>query len=181
MTEGPGAAATSARVGLRPVTEEDRDFLEQVYASTRVEELAQVDWTDEQTAAFVRMQFRAQDAYYREHYPDASLAVVMADGEPVGRLYVDRWPGEIRIMDIALLPERRNAGIGSFLLGRVMDEAAASGRKVSIHVELFNRALELYRRLGFVPVGEHGVYLLMEWTPPGPPSGRTAAQEMTAS
>jgi ribosomal protein S18 acetylase RimI-like enzyme len=32
-------------------------------------------------------------------------------------------------------------------------------------VELFNRALRLYERLGFRRVGDHGPYYLMEWTP----------------
>jgi predicted GNAT family acetyltransferase len=51
------------------------------------------------------------------------------------------------------------------LIRRLFDEADASGRKVSIHVELFNLARRLYERLGFVPAAERGVYLLMERAP----------------
>jgi ribosomal protein S18 acetylase RimI-like enzyme len=80
---------------------------------------------------------------------------------------VARWAEEIRIVDISLLPAFRGAGAGSELLGVLMDEAAAAGKRLSIHVERENRALGLYRRLGFRPVGEHGVHLRMEWDPAG--------------
>ena len=164
----------TSELALRPAVPGDRDLLLRVYGSTRADELALVDWPDEQKRAFVGMQFEAQDRHYREHYPSASFDVVEVGGEPVGRLYVDRRPAEIRVVDIALLPEHRNGGLGTTLLLRVMEEAAASGRTVTIHVEVFNPALRLYARLGFRPVEEHGVHRLREWVPGGP-DGRERA------
>src|SRR6476469_3519979 len=90
---------------LRPITPEDVPFLAAVYASTRWEELAPTGWSDEEKAVFCRRQFDAQSAHYRENYPGASLQVIERDGVSIGRLYVARWESEIRIMDIALLPE----------------------------------------------------------------------------
>ncbi len=161
----PGDAEPARRVGLRPVTAGDEDFLCAVYASTRADELTLVDWSDTDKAAFVAMQFAAQTAHYREHYPDAYQAVIEVDGAPVGRLYLDRRTDEIRIVDIALLPEARGHGVGAHLLRRVLEEGAARGVPVRIHVERFNRALGLYRRLGFSEIGESGVHVFMEWTP----------------
>ena len=115
--------------GLRPARAEDREFLLRVYASTREEELRLVDWSDEQKAAFVRQQFEAQDAYYREHYDPATFDVIEADGTPAGRLYVARWEDEIRIIDIALLPEHRRRGIGTALLRALLDEAGEAGMR----------------------------------------------------
>src|SRR5690242_8179053 len=102
---------SSMNTVLRPATVADDAFLRAVYASTRGEELAQMAWTDEQKRAFTDMQFEAQDRHYREHYPTARFLIIEADGVPAGRLYVDRWTREIRIMDIALLPEHRRKGI----------------------------------------------------------------------
>ena len=153
------------RVALRPVTGADRDFLVVVYGSTRDEELSQVAWADGQREAFVRMQFDAQDADYRVRNPRGTFEVIEVGGRPAGRLYVDRRPGDIRIVDIALLPEFRGRGIGAHLIGVLVDEAAASGCKVSIHVEIHNRAAELYARLGFVVAAEQGPFRRMEWTP----------------
>jgi GNAT superfamily N-acetyltransferase len=150
-------------VTLRPITDADLPFLLQLYASTRVEELAQVPWTDEQKAAFIVQQFQAQHAWWQEHYTGARFDLVLVDGEPAGRLYVDVWEREVRVVDIALWPAHRGTGIGSMLLGRVFEEGDAVGKPVSIHVEVFNPARRLYDRLGFVEKGTHGdVYILME-------------------
>jgi ribosomal protein S18 acetylase RimI-like enzyme len=147
---------------LRPVTPGDNAFLASVYASTRAGEMAIVPWSDEQKEAFVAQQFAAQSAHYATHYPHMSADVVVVDGEPAGRLLVDRWDREIRIVDISLLPAFRGRGIGSTLLQELMAEAAESERSLSIHVERNNAALRLYERLGFEPAGDEGVYLRME-------------------
>ncbi|HEV3000232.1 MAG TPA: GNAT family N-acetyltransferase [Solirubrobacteraceae bacterium] len=150
---------------LRPVVDSDRAFLVELYGSVREPELAQVPWDDATKRAFVEQQFAAQDAHYRQHYPGATLDVVEVDGRRAGRLYVHRGPSDIRIMDVALAPAFRNRGIGTTLLSELIEEAQASGRKLSIHVEVNNPARALYERLGFAPAGEHGVYVLMERAP----------------
>ena len=152
---------------LRPATEADREFLLELYAGTREEELAQVAWDDAMRGAFLEQQFSAQDHHYRANYPGATLDVIELDGERAGRLYVYRGEDDIRIMDIALAPPYRGRGIGTGLLKALMAEARSSGRSLSIHVEMQNPARSLYDRLGFVPVGEHGIYVLMKWTPDG--------------
>jgi ribosomal protein S18 acetylase RimI-like enzyme len=148
---------------IRPITPEDDAFLARVYASSRAEELAVTGWGEEQKADFCRRQFDAQSAYYASNYPGASFQIIERDGWPVGRLYVDRWEKEIRIVDITLLPEFRGSGIGTKLLRELQDEARAAGKSLTIHVERFNRALTLYQRLGFQQIQDKGVYLLMEW------------------
>jgi ribosomal protein S18 acetylase RimI-like enzyme len=149
-------------ITLRPVGEGDEGFLYQVYASTRHEELAPVPWTEAQKADFLRMQFGAQSRYYAENYPDAAFLVVLRDGRPAGRLYVDRRPDGIRIIDIALLPEHRGAGIGTALLADLLAEGDREGKPVSLRVERFNPALRLYERLGFRRIDDTGVYYLLE-------------------
>lgn len=160
MTRAPGGGGI---VALRPIRDADESFLLSVYASTREEELAPVPWTDDEKAAFVTMQFAAQSAHYAQHYAGMTSDVVLVDGEPAGRLLVARRREEIRIVDISLLPAFRGRGLGRALLAELMDEATEAGRRLSIHVERENRALGLYERLGFSAVGEHGVYLRMQW------------------
>lgn len=91
--------------------------------------------------------------------------VILRNGQPSGGLYAARWEREIRIVNIALLPEHRNAGIGSAILKDILAEGARDGKRVSIHVEMFNPALTLYERLGFRKLRKHGVYHFMEWPP----------------
>jgi ribosomal protein S18 acetylase RimI-like enzyme len=151
---------------LRPATDGDRAFLVSVYASTRADELERAGWDEDVKRAFVEHQFGAQDTHYRANYPGATFDVIEVDAEPAGRLYVFRGEKEIRIMDIALAPAFRGRGIGTALLRELMDEASASGRSLSIHVEMTNPARRLYERLGFEPAGEHGIYVLMRWAQP---------------
>ncbi len=153
-------------LSLRPAGPADAEFLYRVYASTRLEELAPTGWPREQIEAFLRMQFRAQDTHYRSYFPDAAFDVIVCAGEPAGRLTVDRRPAEIRVVDIALLPEFRGRGAGSALLRALLAEAAAAGVPVRIHVEANNPARRLYDRLGFVQTDTTGVYHLLEWVPP---------------
>lgn len=152
-------------IRLRPILPEDQPFLQRVYASTRAGELQQVDWDAKQKDDFLAMQFNAQHTHYMEHFPDASFQVILDGEEPIGRLYVDRRSDEIRVIDIALLPEFQRAGIGTGLLETVLAEGRERGLPVRIHVEKFNPALHLYQRLGFRHIEDQGVYLLMEWSP----------------
>ena len=152
-------------LSFRPIAPEDREFLYRLYASTRAEELARVPWDDEEKARFLRFQFEAQHRYYREQFPEARFDLVLRGEAPIGRLYVDRRQDEIRLIDIALLPEHRGAGLGGRLMRGVLAQAEAAGLPVQIHVERNNPAMRLYDRLGFQQVEEQGVYWLMRWTP----------------
>jgi ribosomal protein S18 acetylase RimI-like enzyme len=153
-------------LALRPIQDQDRDFVYRVYSATRAEELAPLPWTEQQKAAFLHQQFEAQRAHYQQHYHDTRYDLILADGEPVGRLYVARWATELRIVDIALLPEHRGRGIGTRLVAGLLAEAATAGLPVTIHVEMNSPALAWYERLGFVRQHDDGVlYCFMAWRP----------------
>ena len=156
---------TTPQVTFRPIRDDDLETLYRIYASTRQDELAQVDWQDEDKERFLRFQFDAQHKYYTEQFPDAELKMILLGGEEAGRLYLDRRDDEIRLIDIALLPEHRGRGIGGALMRDLLAEAEAADKLVRIHVERFNPALRLYERLGFRRVEDQGVYYLMEWAP----------------
>ncbi|HEV2846800.1 MAG TPA: GNAT family N-acetyltransferase [Thermoanaerobaculia bacterium] len=156
-----------SRVTFRPIEPNDMEFLLRVYRSTREEELAMVvDWTPEMKDAFILQQFTAQHTWYQEHYIGAEFLVILVDEVPAGRLYVHRREKEIRLVDIAFLPEFRNGGFGTSILRDLLIEGEASGKPVSIHVEIYNPAMRLYERLGFRAIEDRGVYRLMQWSPP---------------
>jgi len=157
---------SSEKITLRPVTEQDDDFLLSVYATTREAELAQVPWSQEQKNTFVRMQFTAQKQHYAAEYPQANHDLICLDGVPVGRIYLARTADGFHILDLTVLPEQRNSGIGSFLLSRVIEEARRAGKPVSIYIENFNPSLRLFERLGFHKEREHEFQLLLKWSPP---------------
>jgi ribosomal protein S18 acetylase RimI-like enzyme len=147
----------------REAPDRDDAFLDRLYATTRVEELAQTGWSETEVRRFLHEQSRLQRAHYREHYPDAEFLVIVGDDAPVGRLYLDERPGELRLMDIALMPACRGAGRGTALIESIQSLAGQSALAVTLHVEPFNPAARLYRRLGFEVVESRGVYQFMRW------------------
>jgi len=152
-------------ISLRPVQPADEDFLLFVYASTRAQELEQVPWNAEQKNVFVRSQFAAQQRHYSAEYPAASHEIICFRQVPVGRLYLSRNDTEIHILDITVLPPHRKTGIGSLVLRRLLSEAGAQAKPVTIYVENFNPSLNLFRQLEFHPVAERGFHVLLRWTP----------------
>ena len=155
----------STPISLRPARPDDEPFLLRVFASTREDELKVTGWDEAQKAAFLRMQFDAQWRAYYQCYTDEGYEVILEGDVPIGRIFVHRGPHEYRIVDIALLPEHCNRGIGSGLVRGVLGEAAAAGKPVRLHVESFNPAHRLYLRFGFTPIGEAGIYQHLEWKP----------------
>lgn len=166
---------------LRSETGEDIDFLSRLYISTRWEELQQTGWTDAQKQAFLHQQFTFQYTHYQQHYADAARGILQQDDIPRGRLYLLQMPGDLRIVDISLLPEWRGQGIGAALIGAVFELARSRRSIVSIHVESFNPARRLYDRLGFQEVADLGVYRRMQWTPPDCVGGNTLAEDTRVS
>jgi ribosomal protein S18 acetylase RimI-like enzyme len=157
---GP-APVMSAGIGLRASTAADSIFLASVFSSTRVDEFVAAGLPAETIAALMAQQFELQNTYYRRHYVRAHFDIVTQAGAELGRLYHDWSPRELRIIDIALLPQYRGRGIGTTIMRDLLAEADRHGLAVSLYVEQKNPVRALYRRLGFVKAGENGIYELM--------------------
>ncbi len=153
------------KITYRPIDENDIEFLHKVYASTRADELAQTDWSAQQKDDFTRMQFDLQHTQWMQNYPKASFEIIYLKETPVGRLYIDRREDQIRIIDIALLAEFRRKGIGSTIMQVLIAEADQRNCPLSLHVEVNNPALSLYKNLGFQIVEDKGVYYLLKYLP----------------
>lgn len=150
---------------LRAATPEDDAFLFALYASTRAEELDAWGLAGPQREAFLRMQYLAQQQHYRAQLARADHRIILLGGAPAGRLLVDRRPDELRLADIALLPEHRGKGLGAQLVRALLQEAKAAGVPVRLHALQGGRAAALYARLGFAARSADGPYVLMEWRP----------------
>src|SRR5262249_55702303 len=165
------ALEDSRTVTFRPVAPDDEPFLVSVYGSTRTEELSLTDWDEARRDAFVAMQFKAQQSHYREYYPNGQQLIILVNDDAVGRLYVANIKEEIRILDITILPQHRNEGIGTPIVKELMAEAAKIGKPLRIFVESYNRSRLLFERLGFVKIDESGYSYLLEWRAGWLPSG----------
>jgi GNAT superfamily N-acetyltransferase len=152
------------RVTLRPVTSSDDEFLLRVYTSTRAEELAQVTWEPGQMETFVRWQFDLQRKEYDTRYPDARYGVILVNDQAAGRIWIGEDDTQIRLLDIGLLEEFQNRGVGTILVKQLIAEAAAKNKPLRHTVfVLNNNAHRFYERLGFITIQDLGGYKHMEW------------------
>ncbi len=157
----------SPAITLRASTPDDREFLYRLFASSRLDVMQFQGWSDAQREAFLRMQFQARSAHYAAQFPHGEVRVIERDGAPVGSLHTDRAGHDLRLVDIAIVPEQRGAGLGTEILRGVMEDARALGRRVVLHVDAHNRAARLYARMGFTETANDGVYRRLQWSPDG--------------
>jgi ribosomal protein S18 acetylase RimI-like enzyme len=155
----PLHAAASFGIALRHMVDEDLPFIAELFATTRADEMALTGWPEATQRAFLTQQHNAQHHHYRSYYPDAEWLIVERAGKPVGRLYLDRSESALFVIDISLLPSERGSGLGGAIMADMIEAARSEGLDVVLHVERHNRAINLYRRLGFETVGEMGLYL----------------------
>jgi len=153
------------KIILRPVSDDDREFLLDVYASGREIELAAVPWDDAMKRVFVEHQYTAQDAHYKSEYPGSTHEIIVSDGESVGRMYLHRTEAQIAILDMAVLPRFRKRGVAATLVKRLQDEAVPLGQSIRVFLESFNPASEFFARLGFVQTSDDGVSRRYDWLP----------------
>ena len=152
------------RLALRPVNSNDEEFLLSVYHSTRAEELAQATWQPGQLEAFVKWQFELQRAEYQARYPDAEYDLILVDDRPAGRIWIGRDAEQIRLLDIAVLPEFQNRGVGTLLLRWLIEESKAANKTLRHMVFVLNNdAHRFYERLGFELIEDFGAYKHMEY------------------
>lgn len=148
-------------ISLRAATPADQDFLLTVFASTRSDELAALALDAKQAEFFIRMQFNAQQQSYSACYPAAKNSIIFLADRSIGRILVDGTDDGLLLVDISILPEYRNLGIGTCLIRDLLTEAAAAGQAVRLHVFKSNRAVRLYQRLGFSTIADDGAYVEM--------------------
>ena len=151
-------------LSLKKVTAADEEFLLSVYASTREAELDQAEWQPGQREAFLKWQFEMQRQQYEARFPDAEYHMIEVDNQPAGRVWTGENKTEIRLLDIALLPEFQNRGIGNLILRELIERARRAGKPLRHMVFMLNSdAHRFYERLGFVMIEDLGAYRHMEW------------------
>jgi len=153
------------QITLRDATPEDMPFLGRLYCNSRQQEVESWGWPAQQQEAFLRMQFEAQHRSYRAAFPDATHNIICKENAPIGRILVNREPVALHLVDIALLAEHRNCGIGSELLRRMQQACEVQSLTLRLQVLQGNPAIRLYRRLGFVLSSADQIYVDMDWVP----------------
>ncbi len=149
---------------LRPCTEADNAFVYDVFCTTWEHEVAALP--NQNLAQHVlRIQHIAQERRFQSRYPSHQRYIVLVDGEPAGRLYVHEGDSVIQVIDLTLMPQFRNRGIGTRVFRDLFSYAAQEGRSISLRVARRNeRATDFYTSLGFELVTVDDLDNYFEWT-----------------
>jgi GNAT superfamily N-acetyltransferase len=160
----------------RRETPQDEAFLLRLFVSVRGGEFAASGLPEELQQTILWQQFCLQRKSYGSSYLSEGFGILEQDAVTIGRLYLAHNEQALRIVDLSLLPEWRNCGVGTRVLRHLCAEAARESSKVALSVFASNPARRLYRRLGFLEVGESSGYLQMEWN--GATQGITSLQKV---
>jgi ribosomal protein S18 acetylase RimI-like enzyme len=155
------AGGTAPAIALRPATPADDEFCYQLHKAAMGGYIAAIWGWDEQV----------QRGFQARSFNPRRWQIITAGGADAGMLDVERRPGEIYLSRIEIHPRHQGQGIGTRLIGALIDEAARHGQDLVLDVLTVNdRAQALYRRLGLTEVGRHGdnnVKITMRLRPPG--------------
>jgi ribosomal protein S18 acetylase RimI-like enzyme len=165
-------------IRLRNAAAADEPFLFALFACDKALEFAPLGWSPEQLQPLLEMQYRARRQSWAQVYPAAVDSIlVLDDGTPVGRQLVDWQTDHYRLVDLAVLAEYRNRGIGSWVFRAAQERAAAEDVALRLRVLRTNPALRLYERLGFTEIARDEFAFELEWRP----AALTLAQELPSS
>ena len=158
-------APSPESIVTRSVEPEDQSFLLELYKSSRGDDLRGLGWDEQRISEFLDMQYEAQQNFYDSDYRDAADELILLEDKPIGRLMIESRPHEIRCVDLGLLPEYRERGLGTEIIQKLQEKARREKKPLRLQVIRFSRAVNLFDRLGFVRTSETGTHFQMEWTP----------------
>jgi GNAT superfamily N-acetyltransferase len=122
-------------VTLRPANESDWDFL-CVVQETCMREYAERTWGN--WIPEPRGNFRPE-----------IHQIIECDGVEMGCIALIDEADALMLEKLYILPSHQRRGIGTLLLGRVIERAHASGKPIRLRVLRVNPARQLYERNGF--------------------------------
>lgn len=158
--------ACTPTLALRPRTAADNDFVFDLFAELKTDELQAGHWDAALRETLLRMQFEAHEQHLRANFAQVDDGVLWLKASPVGRMVVQRGATNIHLVDVALLPAQRNRGLGSSVLAALQCEAREKQLPLRLNCWLSNTpALRWYARLGFVAMGGTAAHQLLEYVP----------------
>lgn len=155
LQDKPGAARHApAPIAMRPALAGDFEFCRALYLSSMRPLLEALGAWDEQ---------KAENAF-REYFNPEEIRIVLVDGVGAGWIQVSQTAREVHLDQIHLIEEIRGRGVGTKLIRETMAEARKAGKPVLLSLLRGNRAISLYRRLGFIPDRSDHTKLHMRWS-----------------
>lgn len=138
-------------VGLRAYNSRDLDFVRRLYFEN-------MRWAIERVFGWEQSR---EEASFAEWFKPDEVSVITSDGVDVGWIQERSNQDSIYLGSIYVAPSMQRKGIGSRVIGNLLDKARRQSKTVTLAVMKINPALALYERLGFqiVHKDEHKFYM----------------------
>jgi ribosomal protein S18 acetylase RimI-like enzyme len=148
---------------LRPVHERDQEFIDTLYRSTR-EDLLMLPMDSVFIDNLIRSQQQIHALGVQQNYPNAQTIILEYQRQALGRMVFEHTTGDIRLIDIAVLPSAQRRGLARYMLQYLQQMAETRQASLSLRVVKNNfKARKLYLSAGFQLVGEDEVSEQMCW------------------
>jgi len=143
--------------GLRPARRDEFAFAEAIYINAMRPLMLLLDaWDEPRRRAAIRRSFKAADSH-----------IITLDATDIGWMQVTERDADYNLAQIQIVEEYCGLGIGTRIILDLQRKAAQEGKTVSLSVVRTNRAIGLYRRLGFRMIDPDATPIIdMVWTPP---------------
>lgn len=153
-------ATSAGDFTLRPERADDATFLRRLFVANNAGMLRDAGIAESVIDNLMDVQFRSQADTYRRQFPHAEFLIVERDGEAIGRWICDDEGDAELFVDIALLPESQNRGLGAAFVAAMMRRALDRGKAPRASVLASNLpCLKMCRRIGFRVVDRDDVYV----------------------
>jgi len=107
-----------------------------------------------------------QYRYFEQKWASGDFSKILADRRIVGGIALRDYPDHLELTEIQIHPMFQNQGLGSCIIGNLIDKAGAAGKPLRLHVFLHSQAFRLYQRLGFKIISQDHYQYHMEYAPP---------------
>jgi ribosomal protein S18 acetylase RimI-like enzyme len=147
-------------IDLKPSGKNDKPFLKDLFYQQKRIEYKNFMYDEVLISSLIEMQYYAQQNSYSDQYPLAESFIAFFNNIPVGKIILDKSIN-YHIVDILILPNHQNKGVGTQIIKTVIKEAKEKSKDISLMVASHNPAKNLYKRLGFEIIEAGEVYLKM--------------------
>jgi GNAT superfamily N-acetyltransferase len=145
-------------VTTRPADSDDTPFLLDLFAHSS-DIPASLFAADPRLLQF---QFTAQQGSYAAQFPGAAHEIILVDGERAGQVRWAELADEIRIIDLALMPQFRRIGAATRVYQTLLAHARARGKPTYAWVGRMNIVSQAFHhRLGFTLADQTEMHLLL--------------------
>ena len=137
----------------RPATPADHPFLRRLNRAA-YEPLA--------TRLFGSWDDAAQQLRFEEKVTRYDLRIIEVNCQAVGAVASSEHEDHVFLHDLMIAPESQSRGIGAAILLGEVEHARSLNKPLRLHTARLNRALQFYRRHGFVETGRDEMFIDME-------------------